>query len=399
MFVLLIIIYISFISLGLPDSLLGSAWSAIHTDLSVPISGAGIISMIISAGTIVSSLFSTRLIKRFGTGMITAVSVAMTAFALYGFGISKSYLMLCLFSIPLGLGAGSVDSALNNFVALHYKARHMNWLHCFWGIGTTIGPMIMSFWLARENNWHKGYVSIAIFQTVLSVILFLTLPLWLKANKNNSDGKTDTEEDEVTVIPLKDVPKIPLAKAVLLSFFCYCAIETTVGLWGGTYAVEKFGVSHETSALWSSMFYFGITAGRFISGFVSMKFGNKSLIRFGQVGIILGALIMLLPSGSLKLPVALFVTGLGCAPIYPSVIHETPVTFGKSLSQAMIGVQMACAYMGTMLMPSVLGFLAEHVTIGIFPFYILIIVAVMVVCTEWVNRKKSEKENRIAVAD
>ncbi|WP_312644696.1 MFS transporter [Hydrogenoanaerobacterium sp.] len=356
MTLLLIIIYISFISLGLPDSLLGSAWPVIHADLGVAVSYAGILSMIVSCGTVVSSLMSTRLIKKFGTGIVTAVSVGMTAVALIGFGFTNVFLFLCVLAIPLGLGAGSVDTALNNFVALHYKAKHMNWLHCFWGIGATCGPVIMSLWLAKNNNWHMGYLTIGIIQSVLVAVLIASLKLWKHAAVNSTEENSDT----VLAVPLIEVIKIPYAKLVFLAFFCYSVQELTVGLWGGSYAVAKYGVSSKTAALWTSLYYLGITLGRFVSGFVAIKLDSRRLIRIGQIFIFLGVSFFVIPAGVWKIPIGMSLIGLGCAPVFPCMLHQTPELFGSELSQAMMGVQMACAYIGSTFMPPLFGLIAEH---------------------------------------
>ncbi len=391
LFTLLIIIYISFISLGLPDSLLGSAWPVMYRDLSVAVSFAGIISMIASAGTVISSFLSTRFIKRYGTGLVTTVSVAMTAIALIGFGLSHSFIFLLLFAIPLGLGAGSVDAALNNFVALHYEAKHMNWLHCFWGVGATAGPAIMSLWLTQNNNWNMGYITIGVIQSILVIALVLSLPLWNKAvtkknkERNLSSGVGDT--DVIHTLSLREIIKIPKSKVVLLAFFSYCSLELTAGLWGSSYAVNNFGVLSEVAAVWTSVYYLGITLGRFVSGFVSIKFSNKQLIRIGLSSIFLGAFLFILPLPLWKIPFGLSLIGMGCAPIYPSMLHQTPRIFGNELSQAMMGVQMAFAYIGSTFMPPFFGLIAGHIGISLFPIFLLIMAFIMLVSTEIVNSR------------
>lgn len=385
MTLLLVIIYISFISLGLPDSLLGSAWTVIRADLGVPVSFAGVISMIVSCGTIVSSLMSVRLIRKLGTGLVTAISVGLTALALLGFGISGSGWFLCLCAIPLGLGAGSVDAALNNFVALHYKATHMNWLHCFWGLGATSGPIIMSLWLARENNWHMGYMTIGIIQCVLVAVLIISLPLWKKVAKSGNDVDN---EDEVVALPLMKSFSVKYAKPAMLAFFCYCAVELTTGLWCGTYAVQKYGVSPETAAMWTSTYYLGITLGRLICGFIAMRLRTASLIRLGCGLVLAGIVVLFLPLSVYKIPVGLCFIGIGCAPIFPNMIHRTPQVFGQRLSQSMMGIQMASAYVGNLLMPPLFGMIAQNVDIGLLPIYLLILTLLMVVCTEAVTRRK-----------
>lgn len=378
---ILIIIYLAFISLGLPDSLLGSAWPVIQSDLSVNTSSAGIISMLICGGTIISSLFSGKLINRFGTGKFTFVSVTMTAFALLGFSISNSFIWLCIMAIPLGLGAGSVDAALNNFVALHYKAKHMSWLHCFWGIGATSGPLIMSLFLGNNGGWQKGYFTISLIQFSLVFVLFITLPLWKHLEKND---KNSTKHEEINTEKIKTL-KIPGVKLALVSFVCYCATESTAGLWGSSYLVNYKGLSVDDAARGISLFYGGITLGRFLSGFLTMKFNNRMLIRSGQVLCILGAIFLLLPFPAYFSLIGLILIGLGCAPIYPAMLHETPYRFGKAASQSIMGIQMAFAYIGSTFMPPILGFLASKTSIIIFPYFLLLCIIVMFIGSEKIN--------------
>lgn len=377
MILLLVIIYISFISLGLPDSLLGSAWPSMYESLSVPISYAGIAAMIASCGTVVSSVFSAKVIKRFGTHTVTAVSVSMTAAALLGYSISANYAVLCIFAIPLGLGAGSIDTALNNFVATHLKAKHMSWLHCFWGVGATIGPIIMAFSLTNFGSWRLGYQIIGIIQVLLTVVLFTSRPLW---KKYGSEDMADVPEgDDSGSIGFKYLLCIPGAKYALMSFFCYCAVESTAGLWGASYLVIMKAVSPETAARLISMYYFGITAGRFISGFLTMRLANRQMIKLGIAVSCCGVALMFLPFGTVIQAAAFLLTGIGLAPIFPSLIHDTPVNFGREHSQSMIGLQMASAYIGSTLMPPLFGMLAQRTGYGFFSVYLSLFLAVMVI--------------------
>lgn len=370
---LLAIIYLAFISLGLPDALLGSAWPAMYQEFSVPLSYSGGIFMIIAGGTIVSSLQSDRLTKKFGTGKVTAVSVLLTAVALFGFSVSHSYIALCLWAVPYGLGAGSVDASLNNYVALHYASRHMSWLHCMWGVGASAGPYIMGYTLTSGQHWNMGYKYISILQLVLTAILVFSLPLWKNPGKNTQEGASDTAK----ALSLKQVMKIPGAKEIMVTFFCYCALEQTTSLWTSSYLVLHHGLSAETAAGFASLFFVGITAGRFISGFLTLKLNDTQMIRLGCVFIFAGIIALFLPFGETSALLGLVLVGLGCAPVYPSVIHSTPANFGRDKSQAMIGVQMAFAYIGTCLMPPVFGFLANHVNIALLPVYLLVLLAVM----------------------
>lgn len=382
--ILLVIIYLSFISLGLPDSILGAAWPSMYPGLQVPVSYAGILSMIIAAGTIVSSLQSDRLTRWLGTGKVTAISVAMTAAALFGFSVSSQFWMLCLWAIPYGLGAGSVDASLNNYVALHYESRHMSWLHCMWGVGATAGPYIMGLVLTGGGTWNLGYRVISGLQVVLTVILIFSLPLW----KGRSETVEQNGEEVVAkALSLREVVKIRGVKEILLCFFCYCAVEQTTSLWASSYLTLYKGIPAETAAAFASMFFIGITVGRALSGFVTMKFNDTQMIRLGQGIVGVGILLMLLPFSNACALVGLIVIGLGCAPIYPCVIHSTPAHFGADKSQAIIGIQMASAYVGTCLMPPVFGLIANHISVALLPVYLLVFLVLMVIMHEALNRK------------
>lgn len=375
---LLALIYVSFISLGLPDSLLGSAWPQIQESLGVSLSFGGVISFLITASTILSSLMSHRVIQRFGTGGVTMCSVAMTALALLGFSLSNSFFALCLWAIPYGLGAGSVDAALNNFVALHCKAKHMSWLHCFWGIGATGGPYIMGLCLSRDMGWQAGYRTISFLQMALTLILLLSLPLWKKQELPLSGGETVRPQTPQWGKLLKR----PGVKAALTAFFFYSALELTTGLWGSSYMVAVRGISPETAAKWISLFYLGITAGRFFSGFLTLRFSDDAMVRLGEGTAIVGIILLLLPLHNLFLCVGLILTGLGCAPIYPSLLHATPQRFGKSLSQSLMGTQMAISYLGSTTMPPVSGFLSEKISMGLYPVLLLVFALCMTILTE-----------------
>lgn len=384
---LLIIIYLSFISLGLPDSLLGSAWPTMYPQLEVPVSYAGIISMIIAVGTVVSSLQSDRLPRRFGTGKVTAFSVATTAVALFGFSVSSRFWQLCLWAIPYGLGAGSVDASLNNYVALHYKSKHMSWLHCMWGVGASAGPYIMGFVMTRGGSWNGGYRSIALIQIVLTAILFCSLPLW----KGRPQVTDEAGQEEAKPLSIKEVLKIRGVKEVLICFFCYCALEQTTGLWASSYLTLHKGVPAETAAGFASMFFLGITIGRALSGFLTMKLSDVQMIRLGQGLIGCGIVIILLPLSAAVSLAGFVVIGLGCAPVYPCIIHSTPAHFGADRSQAIIGIQMACAYVGTCLMPPLFGLLANHLGIALLPGYLIVILALMVTMHERLVRVVAKK--------
>ncbi|EDT74105.1 MFS transporter [Clostridium butyricum] len=381
---LLAVIYLSFISLGLPDSLLGSAWPAMYGEFGVPVSYAGIISMIIAAGTILSSLQSDRLTRKLGTGKVTAISVAMTAVALFGFSFSNSFWILCFWAIPYGLGAGSVDSSLNNYVALNYASRHMSWLHCMWGVGASLGPYIMGYAMTGGQGWNSGYGYIAVLQIVLTIILIFSLPLW----KNRAEEK-NADDVNAKTLTLKEIIKISGAKEIMITFFCYCALEQTTGLWASSYLTLHKGISADKAASFASMFFIGITIGRAFSGFITMKLSDSKMIRFGQGVAAIGIITLMLPFGEYISLIGLIMIGLGCAPIYPCIIHSTPEYFGADKSQAIIGVQMASAYIGTLLMPPIFGLIAEYINVSLYPVYLFIVMIFMVVMHEALLRKKN----------
>lgn len=369
---LLMLIYLSFISLGLPDSMLGSAWPAMSASLNAPLWGAGLVQMLISFCTIISSLNSAKLIRKFGTGKLTAISVATTALALLGFSLAKHYAFLLLMAVPLGLGAGAVDAGLNNYVALHCEAKHMSWLHCFWGVGTIVGPMILSTVLRVGGSWATGYRAVGLIQCAVSALLFATLNMW----KRND---IQQEEREAKTLSVPDVLKLPGAKAGMVTFLCYCAVESTLGLWGATYISQVRGVDEATAASFGAMFYIGITAGRAISGFMAMKLLPKQMVRVGQALLALGCILMMIPAGSTLSGIGLVMCGLGCAPIYPNIIQDTPVNYGAENSQAAIGVQMAFAYVGSTFLPSIFGALAGVGGYGLLPYFAMGICVLMAV--------------------
>ena len=379
---LLAIIYLAFISLGLPDSLLGSAWPIMYQEFSVPVSYAGGISMIIAAGTIVSSLQCDRLTRKLGTGKVTAISVLTTAAALFGFSISHSYLALCIWAVPYGLGAGCVDASLNNYVALHYASRHMSWLHCMWGVGASLGPYIMGYALTGGKGWNMGYRYIAALQILLTVVLLISLPLWKKQRTAADVQDSDTAQEQNKALSLAQISRIPGAKEVMITFFCYCAVEQTAGLWASSYLVLHSGVTSEAAAGFASLFYIGITVGRALAGFLTIKFNDTQMIRLGQVLILSGILLLLLPLGGTAGLAGLIIIGLGCAPIYPSIIHSTPDHFGAENFQAVIVVQMAAAYVGILVMPPVFGLIATHISASLLPLYLLAILLLMAVMHE-----------------
>ena len=389
----LILIYLTFIGLGLPDSLLGAVWPVMRGEMTAALGTAGIVSMIVSGGTILSSLASEKTVGRFGAGKVTAVSVAATAIALLGFSQAPSLAWLVALSVPLGLGAGAVDAALNNYVALHYQAKHMNWLHCFWGVGAFTGPMILAWHIQHGHGWRPGYLAIGIVQAGISALLFATLGLWGKVNR---DGEKMESARSAAVAGNKDLPKMP-ARAIpgvpfaLAAFLCYCAIEFSTGLWSASFLVEMRGVSETWAARGAATFYGSITVGRFLSGFLTRKFSGPQLIRFGVLAILSGGLLLFVPA----VPVAfagLAVIGLGCAPVYPGMIHETPRRFGAANSQKVVGLQMAVAYCGTTFVPPALGYAAQALGLGVFPFAVTLIALVLLALSEAVEKAVGKKK-------
>lgn len=379
---LLAIIYAAFISLGLPDGLLGAAWPAVHTEMAVPEAYMGIVSMIISGGTIVSSLLSDKITRRLGAGLVTAFSVMLTAGALLGFSLSRSFWMLCLFAVPYGLGAGAVDAALNNYVALHYSGRHMSWLHCFWGVGASVGPYIMGWALTTPRGWPLGYQSVFLLQVVLTAVLFISLPLWKKRSATSTDTTAPGYE---APIGLRQAITIPGVKATLVAFFSYCALESTATLWASSYLVDHHGMDKPAAATFALLYFLGVTVGRFLNGFVADKFGDKTMIRVGIAIQAAALLLLLIPLPAAAL-VGLLILGLGCAPVYPSIIHSTPHHFGAENSHAIVGIQMAFAYCGATFMPPVFGLVAQHVNIALFPIFMGIFAVLEWTMTEQVNR-------------
>ncbi|MGN0656694.1 MAG: MFS transporter [Ruminiclostridium sp.] len=368
---LLAVIYLAFISLGLPDSLLGSAWPTIRTAFDVPLSYMGIVSMIISGGTIVSSLMAEKLIKRFETKIITTVSVFLTAIALFGFSTATAFWQLCLWGIPYGLGAGAIDASLNNYVALHYSSRHMSWLHCFWGIGTIVSPYVMSYALTH-TVWNDGYRTVSFIQLAIAAVLVLTLPLW---RVNKSKG---AEADGKKVLGLKGALKIRGVPTLLVGFMAYCAAEATTMLWASSYLEGTKGAGKEEAAALGSLFFIGITAGRFLAGFISDKLGDNRMIRLGTGIALFGALLIAVPF-KITAIIGFVIIGLGCAPVYPCIIHSTPKNFGAENSQGIIGIQMASAYVGSTFMPPVFGLIANHISLYLMPLYLIFFLVLLLI--------------------
>ncbi len=381
---LIVTIYLAFVSLGLPDSLLGSAWPIMQLELDAPLSAAGLVTMIIAAGTILSSLSSDRLTRKIGAGPVTALSVLITTAALFGFSRANSMLALCLIAVPYGLGAGAVDAALNHFVATQFSAKHMSWLHAFWGIGAAFSPYVMGYCLTSDLGWRSGYFIVGCVQLFLAICVLVSLPAW----KSKTAAEKSEALGESVPLPLAKAVRIRGVKQIMLTFFGYCALESTAGLWASSYLVRRFGVDAELAANFGSLFFVGITLGRFLSGCIAERFGDRKMIRWGILIQLTGAVLVAVPlfDGVVAM-VGLVVVGLGCAPVYPSIIHSTPDNFGAKYSQTIIGIQMASAYVGSTLMPPIFGLIAQHIHIGLYPLYLFALATLMLTMSESLNRR------------
>ena len=380
---LLLIIYIAFIGLGVPDSLFGAAWPAIYTEFGIPVSRGSLITMLISGGTILSSLLSAELIRRFGTGRITAFSTSLTAAALFGFSCSGNLLLLCLFAVPLGLGAGAIDTALNNYVALHYRASHMNFLHCFYGIGVSLSPLLMSLALS-EGSWRSGYRTAFRLQAGIALLTILTLPFWKKVY-----AASGQEEEAAEAVGFFRLLKDSRVRMACLVFIGSCGLEYTCGNWGSTFLVTSKGLEADAGAGMITLYYVGIAAGRFLSGILSFRLGSRRLVLMGQAVVLAALLLLCLPG--LALPgLGLFLVGLGNGPVFPNMLHLTPRIFGKELSQSVMGVQMAASYVGILLAPALFGVIAQEMGAALFPGWLFFLYLLMMAgsCFTVLKRKK-----------
>lgn len=378
---LLLVIYIAFIGLGIPDSLFGTAWPAIYTEFDLPISFASFVTVIISCGTIVSSMFSAKVINRFGTNKVSAFSTALTATALIGFSFSGNLWLLCLFAIPLGLGAGAIDTALNNYVAVHYSATHMSFLHCFYGIGVSVSPYIMSLVIGGKSGWRGGYQVAFIIQLCIALILIFTLPIWKKVHPQKVK-----EQDTVKTLSQKEIFKIPGVKTMCCLFITTCAIEYTCGSWGSTFLVEYKNMAADQAAKMVMFYYIGMALGRFLSGILATRLNSWQIIKIGQYVLGGALLLLLLPLSSIVSAVGLFLVGLGNGPIFPNFNYLTPQNFGEDISQSVMGTQMASAYVGIMLAPALCGVLGQLINMRVFPVYLLAFYLIMIVATRKVKR-------------
>ena len=373
---LIALLYLAYIGLGLPSSLIGSAWPAMHNALNVPISYVGVISMVISGGTIVSSLLSDKLTRKLGTRVVTVLSVFITTLTLFGFSFSNTFWMLIVFAIPYGLASGAIDAAVNNYVAVHYESKHLSWLHSFWGVGAIISPFIMSYALTN-STWDKGYLFVTYIQLGISLLLLVTLPVW-KVNHREVEVSETTKS-----VGLLDALKIRGVPFLLIGFFAYCAMEGTVKLWASSYFVEVKGVTDELAALYASLFFIGLTVGRIFGGFLTNKLSDRKMIRLGTGVLSFGIILLFVPVVNHIVAVAGFILiGLGSGPIFPCIIHSTPSNFGAENSGAIIGIQMASAYAGSTFIPPVFGLLGDLIDFSILPVFLAAFVVLMIILIE-----------------
>jgi len=377
---LLVVIYLAFIGLGLPDSLLGVTWPMMRLDFKAPLEAAGLVSIIIMGGTILSSFVSGSVLKRLSVAKITLFSTAMTAAALTGFSITPSLGLLLVFAVPLGLGAGSIDAALNYYVAKHYRSHHMNWLHSFWGLGASLGPLILSRYIAEQNSWRGGCLAVSLIQFGIAAVLLASLPFWSAAERCSQqpavEGAAPGAQKAVPPLRIKGV------RFALMTFLFYCGAEYSVGLWGSSYLVNMRGLPASTAAWWISVYYLGITLGRFLVGFATFRFSNPVLIRTGILAAMCGVMLLLLPLPAAFWKIGFLLIGLGCAPVFPCMIHETPVRFGKENAASIIGYQMGFAYIGSTFLPPLLGILMARLSLTIFPFFILAFLVIVLLASE-----------------
>ena len=386
---LLVIIFIDFVGLGIPDSLFGPAWPAIYTELGLPVSIGSFVSIINTGGTVISSLMSARLIKRFGTAKVTAVSTVVTATALLGFSISRDFLFLCLLSLPLGLGGGAIDTALNNYVSLHYKATHMNFLHCFYGIGVTLSPFLMSNAIAASGNWRLGYRLAFFVQIGIALITVMSLPLWKRVAENSG------EEEEQRTVPLRELACSRNVRMTWLAFICSCAIECTAGIWGSTFLVESKGMEISDAAQVIMFYYMGMALGRFASGVLAARLSSWRIIFLGMCTLGAAIAMLMLPLPTVWISVALFLVGLGNGPIFPNLTHLTPTNFGKEISSSVMGSQMAAAYIGIMFIPPIFGVIAQNITPDVFPYYLAVFYFLMMAAMVLLLRGLAAESSKI----
>ncbi len=377
MILLLIVIYVAFIGLGLPDSLFGPAWPAIYQQFNIPVSFQAFVTMTTTICTILSSIFSSRVINKFGTRNVVVLSTLLTVLGLLGYYLSNSFWLLIISAIPLGIGAGAIDSALNNYVAIHYKRVHMNFLHCFYGIGVTLSPYIISMALSEDNNWKKGYLIAFFIQLGICLILVLSMPLWNKVENKNISSSFNTVS-----IPFFKMIRTPIIVTAGLIFFFYCGVELTTGHWSASFLVNAKNINPDQAAALVGLFYGGLALGRFVSGLVSSKLSSFKLVFTGELILLIASILFILPfSGYIYVGVALFLVGFGCGPIFPNMAAITPTYYGEKYSQSIMGIQMSLAYTSAITISPLFGIIGEKISFNIFPYYLLVLTIILVSLT------------------
>lgn len=371
---LVIIIFVTYVGLGIPDSLFGTAWPAIYTEFDLPISYSNFVTGLMYTGTIVSSLLSARLTKKLGTPLVVAISTALTAIAILGFSFSKNMFMLCICTIPLGLGAGAIDNVLNTYVALNYKATHVNFLHCSYGVGVTLSPFLMSLALENSNNWQGGYRTMFFFQSALTIMCFLSIPIWNKVKEQKA------EEDETRVVSIPELLKIPIARWSLVIYFGSCAIESVCLAWGSTFLVDSKGLTPDKAAGMITFYFIGMTLGRFVSGLIANKVSSKKIIVMGEMVVFI-AVILTFFKNPMFATVGLFLIGLGNGPVFPNMTHLTPIHMGRDISQSFIGLQGAVSYGSILISPITFGILAEYLSTDIFSIFQIVALIITIIAT------------------
>lgn len=373
--ILLVFIYIFYIGLGVPDSLLGAAWPAIYSELSVPVSYASFISSIISCGTVFSSLFSTRVIAKLGTPRVTVLSTSLTAIALLGFSCSHNFLWLCICGIPLGIGAGSIDTALNNYVALHYTSMQINFLHCFYGVGVTISPYLMSLALSDNMNWRGGYRTVFFIQLTIAALSVISLPIWKKVKQ------ALPQEEPIRVLSLSQMLRRRKIWASCGVFLGISSLESTCLIWGSTYLSESVGMSADVAAALITFYFIGMTVGRLLSGLLTIKYSDWQIIFSGQAVIFVAIILLLMQTNAIITALGLFLIGLGNGPVFPNITHLIPGLYSKETSQSIIGIEMAFSNLSIMLTPILFGVVTTYTGVAIFPKFLLIMFLIMIGCT------------------
>jgi len=363
--------------------MIGAAWPAMYGELGVSDSRLGIVSTILTCCCIVANIYSPRLLNRFSTGSLIAASMLIIGLSTLGFGLSGTFASLCIFAVLLGLALGCIDAVMNNFMAVNYKSRHMNWLHGCWGLGATISPIILAAGMERFGTWRAGYFSVSGIHFVITIVLFLSLPLWKKVSKPTEQVEEYVKTDYKEVMRLKGI------KLSLIAFFFYCALEISLGLWGSTYLVMIKKVTEEQAAGWLSLLFLGLTLGRLITGFLTFKLSNTQLIRIGGALVFVGILILFLSSRDAAYMIGFFIFGFGCGPIWPCLIHETPKRFGEAYSQLVVGLQLVASNAGNALAPLVFGAMAAYTGYATLPLYLVVLLIVTMIAIEIQNRRQT----------